>query len=120
MVQLEEALAFRKHPAVVSSGPSDCQRPQLWKPARHAADELSGIGRAPLKEVAQQRGAPMLVPLRPQAEPFVVVRINEIEGIIFLAEAQFVFEIADHRRLCDSDFVVCQVEPKRLLKLELS
>src|SRR5438445_2583461 len=118
LIQLEEGFVFREHSTVVSGGASHGQRSPLGKLAADASHKFSGVRRAPLEEISQKRGAPMWTPLHLQTEPFVVFRIQEIEGVIFLAEAQFVLGFAEDGPPCDPRLFVCRFQAYRLLKFQ--
>src|SRR5260370_35874440 len=61
----------------------------------------------------------MRTPPRSETDPFVVIRPRKIEGIIFLADAQFVAGFGDDGSLSDPRLLVCRVQRDRLLEVEL-
>src|ERR1700719_885622 len=104
-IQLEESFSLGDHATIVRSRSSHGQPSPFWKLGTDAGLKLRGVRRAPLKEVPNKCGAPMRSPLRLKVEPFVIVWIQEIERVIFLADAQFVLGFPEDGSLCDSHFL---------------
>src|SRR6266403_3299007 len=94
MVDVKKGFALGDHRIVMPCRAACGKSSPPVRASGNGAGKLSRADSCPLVETSREVCAPMLRPLRCQADPSGMIRTCEIKEIVVLGEAQFVFGFA--------------------------